>query len=80
MALIAKLQSEFQFITERVFVLAQDKNSNAEDNSDFLNLIWRLNNEHFAGREVVKALNKPDFVAESRETAYSIPMHFSRRF
>lgn len=52
-ALIAKLQREFQFITERVFVLAHDKNSDAEDNSDFLSLIWRLNNEHFAGREVM---------------------------
>jgi len=73
-AQIAKLQVEFGFLVERIYLLFQDKELLGEneltldggrENQDFLLLVAQLNLRHFDGSPVVKILNKPNFVAEN---------------
>jgi len=61
---IIKLQVDFGFCTERIFLLFHDRNPEAEaaSNKEFEELVHQLNCRHFKKRQVIKVLNKPNFV------------------
>jgi len=63
--LIAKLQLDFGFYTERIHLLFHDRILEADSNLEFMNLATDLNRRHFERREVVKVLKKPNFKDES---------------
>ena len=76
-ARIAKLQTEFGFLIERIFLLFHDRDINTEENPNagIVNLIDKLNLQHFEQRKVVKLMNKPNFVAAEADTQRSLFLH-----
>jgi len=64
---IVQLGSNFGFCTERIHLLFHDRELREgvmSPNEDFDKLVSRLNWQYFKGQEVIKMLNKPNFVAE----------------
>jgi hypothetical protein len=58
-----KVNRKYGFVGERVMLLFHDKETGAGSNREFVELTRRLNKSCFEGREVIKILNKPSFVA-----------------
>ena len=65
---IARLQGDFGFCTERIYLFFYDKDiQTLITNQEYLDLVATLNSQYFQGREVIKIVCKPNFVARGKE-------------